>query len=427
MTRTEVLASDPGLDAKSESSDRSIYGENPLISACGPILTDAEVMPRLLQAPPPPDASEPHAAHLVLHELNDLWRIHIPTETGVALAQGIDTMIRQGYVHRDPRKPLTWQRIYQRGGDQDPPAEPPIQLAASVFGVSGAGKTSALEAALRLKPQVVTHDRFPHLAGPVRQLVWLKADAPGSGNVKDLVDALARASDLALGTDHAGALFKGRSRTGAMLANEWLARIACHFPGVIVLDEIQNLFKIEAKAIRRSAEMTKGRPLLRIVDDEALKFILTLTNTTKIPIVICGTPDAMRVFGTRTSTAQRLVTAGFYQIDYAASPDDEFFRKRLLPVLFKYQWLNRRLHLTTELCTRIHKLTAGVPRICVALWFHAHRRALRLKAQGLEPEHLEHAALNELAPLRAAIQALLSQDPRRLAQFEDLIPPDASW
>jgi hypothetical protein len=302
-----------------------------------------------------------------------------------------------------------------------------IQLAATVVGVSGAGKSTALERALHLTPQVVVHERFPNLSGPVKQLLWLKADVPGSGKLKELVAAWAWAADSVLGTNYADLILRGRERSGALVAQDWIARMACHFPGVLVLDEIQNLFKIETKSVRRSADRRHEKPLLRIVDDEALKFVLTLTNANKFPLIVCGTPDGLRAFGTRMSTSQRLITGGLHHFRHATTADDDFLRKRLLPRLFDYQWLPNRLVLEDGVAALIHSFTAGLPRICAALWVHAHRRALAVNAKGLGIDHLKYAAAHTLAPLQPAVQALLSGDPAKMAMYEDLIGPDLDW
>jgi len=396
------------------------YANNVLIDACGPILSRDLIARRLMHRPSPPGPQSISAPrHVVEHEMAHLWRLHVPTEAGIELAQSIDVLLRQGYVHRNPARPATWRRIYMQDSADE---HCPVQLAACVVGLSGAGKTSALERALSLRPQVVAHDRFPHLVSPVRQLVWLKVDVPGSGKIVDLVESLSRAADAALGTDYTTKLLSGRSRRGAAMAHEWLSRMACHFPGLIVLDELQNLFKIETKAARRRASSPGDRPLLRIVDDEALKFILTLTNTTKIPFVGCGTPDGIAAFGTRMSTAQRLLTGGYHRIDPEPSASGGFFRRHLLRWLANYQWLPSKLEMTDLVVEEIYRLTAGVPRICVMLWIHAQRRALASRAPSLSVEHLRHAAANALAPLQPAVEALLSQNPDRLAQYEDLLP-----
>jgi hypothetical protein len=261
----------------------SEYRDNPLIEACGPALSKLEIAKRLVHFPPLPPASVNLPREALQHHVASTRRLHIPTETGIRLTQTIDLMIRQGYVHRNPKSPNTWRRIYSQIGSEADFS--PLQLAATVTGLAGMGKSTAIERALQLYPQVVQHESFPGLVGPVQQLLWVKIDVPSSGKIRDLVESLARATDAALNTRFADDLVARRGANGASLAHRWLQKISCHFPGVIVLDEVQNLFKIARKAVREAAARRPGgsQPTLHIADDEALKLLLTITNTSKIP------------------------------------------------------------------------------------------------------------------------------------------------
>ncbi|QCB46951.1 ATP-binding protein [Hydrogenophaga sp. PAMC20947] len=399
------------------------HRDNILISACGRPLEPVEIGKRLIYLPPSPGVSVDLPRHQLEHLVADIFRMHIPSAAGIEIAQTIGYMLTQGYVHRNPKNPETWRRIYSAVGTQA--AFSPIQLGAMVTGVSGAGKSTAIERALQLFPQVVRHDHVPGFATPSPQLLWLKVDVPASGKIMDLVENLSRATDAALGTSHTEDLFKGRRLKGAALAHQWLQKISCNFLGLLVLDELQNLFSISTKAVRTTAARRQDgqRPMLRIVDDEVLKFLLTLSNFAKIPTLYCSTPDGMTALNTRMSTAQRMLTAGFHTVPHALSADDEFFRKRLFPILCRYQWLPEKLSASDELRRLLFDLSAGVPRMALMAWFHASRRAIQRNANGLSFEDFLHVGANAMGPLRPAVTALLSDDPRRLQRYEDLMVP----
>ena len=401
------------------------YRGNPLIEACGPILSPESLVERLFQCPPlPTKQTRASPPHVLKHELFSVRRLHVPSPAGVSVAQTMDFLRRQGYVHRNPAASETWRRIYS--GTHEVDLREGVQLAASTVGLSGAGKSTALQRGLMLTPQVVVHERFPGLVGPVRQLLWLKIDVPPSGTLRDLIESFALATDEILGTDYLSDLRRGRRRSPHALTLEWMQRMACHFPGLLVLDEIQNLFKIERKDVRRKSGGS-GRPLLRVVDDEALKMLLTLTNACKFPLVVCGTPDGIGAFGTRMSTSQRLITGGFHRMEHAVTAQDSYFRGRLLPMLFQYQWLPRQLELTDSVASLIHQSTAGLPRLIASLWIQAQRQALEDGALSLSEAHLRAASLGALAPVQPAVRALLSEDPRRMELFEDLLPRGDLW
>lgn len=402
------------------------HRDNILIEACGPHLEPAEIGRRLIYLPPKPGANVPTSRILLEHHAADIFRMHIPTAAGIELAQTIGFMLTQGYVHRNPSDPATWRRIYRTTGAQA--AASPIQLGAMVAGISGAGKSSAIDRALDLFPQVVEHEKVPGLAKPSPQLLWLKVDVPGSGKIIDLVDSLARATDDALGTSHADDLLAGARASGGVLANRWLQRISCNFLGLLVIDETQNLFKIETKAKRESTARarTGERPELRIIDDQALKFLLTLSNFSKIPTLYCSTPDGMAALNKRMSTAQRMLSGGFHNFAHPSSADEGFYRRRLFPTLCQYQWLPGKLAASDELRRLLFDLSAGVPRLAMMTWFHATRRALRRNSETLSFEDFKHVKEHALGPLRPAVEALLSNDPRQLHRYEDLVA-DIPW
>lgn len=415
--RGEGMAN-PGL----RHAEITPYEDNPLINVCGQILSPAQTTRQLLHLPAAPKPGQDRPGHMLEHELGTIWRMHVPTQAGLQIAQTLDFMIRQGYVHRRPRSASTNRLLHGLPALGNEHAA--IQLAAAVGGISGVGKSEAIQRALNLKPQVVVHtDDFPGMRGPLSQLLWLKLDVPESGRIADLAESLFRATDEALGTDYRRSLREGRIRSGANLAAEWLAKIRINFLGVLVLDEIQNLFKIATKARRTAANRgDHERPELGIVDDQALKFILTLTNTSKIPVLVAGTPDGMGALMSRMSTSQRISTAGFHEIPYAETAENAYFKRRFLPRLVDYQYLPEHMKLSDELGHLVHRLSGGVPRIAVALWVHGQRRAVDRGAKCLEFGDLQAAANGPLRLIQPAVAALLSQDPRRMAMYQDLLP-----
>ena len=73
------------------------------------------------------------------------------------------------------------------------------------------------------------------------------------------------------------------------------------------------------------------------------------------------------------------------------------------------------------------ELTAGVPRIIVALWIAAHRIAFEGKDDDLQSAIFKKAAATFLSPLAPAVAALRSNDPTRLSRYQDLLPGEQVW
>jgi hypothetical protein len=395
------------------------YANNRLIDACGSIPDERILLKKLACSPQPPQNIATTPRHIRLHQLGSLATLHVPTEEGIKLATSIDFVLRQSYVHRRPDAPETWRRIYTR--DFLTPDSFSRPLVVSVFGLSGTGKSRAIERSLSLYDQVVVHDSFPYMVGPFKQLVWLKVDVPGSGRSADLADQLMMCTDVALGTNYFEKDLQSSRRPGPAMLRAWLQKASAHFLGVLVLDEVQNFFKLPTKKSRQKLGEARRREPLRIIDDETIKFILTLANTSRIAIVASGTPDGMAAFASRFSTAQRMTTGGFHKLLPIVGPEDRYYKRYLLPILFKYQWFDEKLPLSPELQELLYEKSAGVPRILMFLWTYAQRCALEREGRSISKGDFDQALRTYLAPVVPAVSALMSNDPNRIFIYEDII------
>lgn len=404
------------------------YRNNLLISACGPILSKEELLKRLSYIPDVLYNLENLPVEIRKHQMMSTRQLHIPSKSGIEVAQTIDLMLRQGYVNRNPKEPSTWNVLYNDLSFNLAPRIPP--LASYISGVSGSGKSISVERPLQFIQQVVTHQNFPHMQSPFIQLVWIKVDAPSSGRTSDLALSLVRETDRLLNSTHFSKYYNGTTKNtnGAQLLDLWLAKAKMHFLGLLVIDEVSNFFKIESLKKRMQKSAIPEKLPLRIVDDETIKFCLNLNNTSNIPFIAIGTPDGMQAFATRLSTAERLITGGYHEFLNHKSAEDSYFVKYMVNTLFNYQWFTEKLQNTEEIRELIYRLSAGVPRIYIALWYSAHRSAFDRGAIGLQAEDFIHASNTYMAPLRPAINALLSNKPNMMSVYEDLLPrDDAFW
>lgn len=200
-----------------------------------------------------------------------------------------------------------------------------------------------------------------------------------------------------------------------------------HFLGVLHLDEVQNFFKLPRldKRIKRVGQ--DGRLELSIVEDQCLKWVLTLSNTWQIPLIISGTPDGVEALGKRLSNIQRLASSGFHHLQPFAVDTADGAWVLFFSQLAKYQYVAQPLPANDELSKLVMELTAGVPRIVIALWFAAHRIAFERRDDDLRLTDFKKAAATFLSPLAPAVAALLSNDPTRLSRYQDLLPGGEFW
>jgi hypothetical protein len=403
-----------------EASQLDAHGDNPLIEACGPILQKRDIVRRLLYVPPVPAGKSITVEQARAYDIPQLWRLHIPSAQGLEVVETIDMLLRQGYVQRKPGEAATRRMLCGF-----PPLNcesSPLILMSAVSGVAGCGKTQALDRALRLWPRTVVHEKLPGFEGAVKQLIWLKVDVPGSGKLADLIEALFRAMDEALGTDYLSTVVSDQGGLKKLAASTWLAKARLHFLGILVLDEVQNFFRIQSKKVRQSERARGGlRADLRVVEDESLKFVLNLANTSLIPLLVAGTPDGLQVLSTRMSTGSRVSIGGLIRMPHAQTADDRFFCL-LLDKLQGYQWTRESFEVTDLVRAEIFRWTGGILRNVIGLWVHAQRRALNEGSACMDLTHLQWAAEGPQELNQNAVAAMLSQNPRRMADFEDLAP-----
>jgi hypothetical protein len=408
------------------------YAGNLLTEGLGPIQSRSDVLMRLSFIPPPTRDIGKVPLHIRIHMLMGLRDLHIANLEGARLQQTIDLMIRQSYRYRDPLSPQTWSIIGGESIMHKTPRAP--AMAAVAVGHSGTGKTENSLRSCGLYPQqVIVHPSFPKLDGPHHQVVWQSVDVPSSGRSEDLAANLMAKWDEIM-AKHAPSLcgrfsatLNRERRDGQKMLDEWRQVAIGHFLGLLHLDEVQNFFKLPSLAKRRKKNGNPEDLELSIIEDQCLKWILTLTNTWQIPILLSGTPDGVGALTKRLANIQRFVTCGYHPFRQFDNPDDPAFTKGFLAQLARYQFVDKPLAVTAELAELIIRLTAGIQRLIIALWIAAHRVAFERKDDDLRLGDFQKAADTYLAPIAPAVAALRSGDPKLMARYEDLIRRDDNY
>jgi len=405
------------------------YGDNILIKDLGPILDRDQVYKRLLTVPSvPTEITRARKLERLHHLMSSLLDLHIPSLESVRIYETIDLHLRQSYRYRDPATAKAWQQIN---------GEPNIAfnhrspaMASAVVGNSGTGKTETILRTLEMYPhQVITHKKFPNLVGQHHQVAWLSVDAPSSGKSADLAENLMIAWDNLLEQNVPNYIprftdsLARTKRDGLRMLNEWRQVALTGWLGFLHMDEVQNYFKLATLKQRRNNQRDEKPSELSIVEDQCLKWILSFLNTAQIPVMFSGTLDGIGALTKRLSTTQRISTGGYHKLLTFTSSNlnawEIFFE-----TLLNYQYVKHPISDPEQLSKLILELTAGVPRIIIALWFAAHRVAFERREDSLKLEDFEKASNTLMAPLKPAIAALNSGDPEKMSRFDDLLPRD---
>lgn len=389
-----------------------------LTDGLGEIPSDPVLVRHMKRLPPP--VGEVHRIELFKRPYHaEILRshFHMPTTDEIRMARTLDRMLRTSYRRRNPDQAKTWQSIYDAPPGEDVEGDAPAAL---LTGVSGVGKSVSVSLALSRYRQTIRHDRFPKVVGPLTQLTWLKVSVPPTGRLVDLVETLIQETVKALDAPEIGHTLRRRTSERALSCfNRWCTFMQAHFLGLLVLDEVQNLFKIPSLEQRRRRNYADGLGL-RIADDETLKALLIFSSTSKIPLLLIGTHDAERALESRFAISQRLAEGGQHELRFPMTAEDRHFAKELLPKLAEYQWSDTPIEVDDALRNRIHKFTAGIHRLVVNLWITAHQVAAHDGHSSLTITHFEQAANLHMKSAREAVAVLLSDLPDRLTRYEDL-------
>ena len=280
-------------------------------------------------------------------------------------------------------------------------------LGFSIIGMSGMGKTTAIEEILSLYPQVIVHEQFRGKPFPFQQLVWLHMDCSPNGSLRGLCLDFLKVVDAILGTNYLKTYARGRATADSLILD--IATVASnHNIGVLVLDEIQNA----------DAASSGGR-------DSLMNALVHLTNTIGVPITYVGTFASWGLLTRQFRQIRRGSGQGDLVWDRMA-PDGEDWSS-LVEAMWNFQYVRRVTPLTQELRTVLYEETQGITDYAIKVFMMAQWRAITTGKEQILPSIIRSVAHDSLRQSRQVLDALRSGIiPQDLATMKDLRPPDMS-
>lgn len=384
------------------------YEGHPLINALPPINSPKETSNLIKRMPVirPEEVTLP--AHIRRHAMLRIMDGFLyPTKAHLQLEQTISCMIRQGYLSRNiadrsyqdtiNRTVEITKSVARNAGNE--------ALISSVFGCSGAGKSTAVEAVLAGYDQVIVHPNFQHV-----QIVWLKVETPHNASVKSLCINFFRAFDSVLdnNSEYERQYVKPKAGTDLLLGD--FARVAAlHSIGLLVIDEIQHL---DIKT-NNSSEVI-------------LQFFIKLTNIIKLPILFIGTPKAYKLFSPLMSSARRSAQVG--SLNWERFNNSEKTEKgteweRFFKCLWSLQWFKKPQPLTSQMQELFWDCSQGIAHVAVSLFYLSQTRAIILGKEHINEELVVQVFNEELHMIKPMISALRSGLESEIKPFTDLEIP----
>jgi hypothetical protein len=380
------------------------YKGNPFIEALPPIMSPMQAADALTMAPGYNPSEREFDAYYRFHCVQRLFRYFQPLDTHIDIEQRISRSIRQGYIGRNPAESLYAQHSRQCDPavrSKDFKGLPSTASGFTVIGMSGVGKTTAVERILSLYPQCITHTKYDGHPMYVKQLVWLKLDCPFDGSIKGLCSNFFNEADKILKSDYSAKFTATRTTVDSMLPK--MTQIAnTHGIGLLVIDEIQHLSQAKSGG-----------------SEKMLNFFVTLVNTIGIPVVLIGTTKAMP-----------LLQSEFRQARRGSGQGDLFWDRMpkgvswdiMLQSMWNYQWTKMPCPLSAELNDILYEESQGIIDIAIKLYAMAQIKAIADGVETIKPKLIRKVANERLKLVKPMLDALKSGDMKKIMRFEDIRP-----
>ena len=379
-------------------SDYSEYSEfytTPYVSALPGILDDAEFAKLATYYPPVFTDSvrniHPTKKH---YRARSIAYIFHPTNAHFELFRAVDEALRERYA----KKVHAGQVNNDQGG-------------ISVYGISGMGKTVAINVILSYYPQVILH---PELGNEL-QVLWLKITCPHRGGDVALCNDILAAADELLGTTHKEDFKKSLGNQGDLSIATYIGRVKKLIEvinlGVLVIDEIQFLAKSSDKS-------------------EIVKFLIKLRIELGIPVIYVGTFELEGVYD---DLPMAYIRKGSSLHDGYFEPF-ELTMKGTIPKSFhcfveflfnNYQISNSQTEYTEELSKRFYNETGGILFVIINLFvlvqqrinFHESNNRKNLR---ITKKLISEVATSSFRQLKPYIQALVTGNKEQLKKMKDI-------
>jgi AAA domain len=399
-----------GKIVASYHNEISIYSGNPLIEALPPILMEEEVIEKLQFYPEFSEEERNLPTHLRLHLIQNVLQFFTPLPPHIELEQRFSRMIRAGYIARNPVRQGFWKEIRSRVETLSLKKSTSINLRSTatgftILGISGVGKSTAVQEILSLYPQVIYHNLYQNsFHFPNTQLVWLKLECPADGSVKGLCLNFFQAVDDILGTPYYE-IYGGRGRRTVNEMMPYVALVASNVHlGVLVIDEIQCLTKLNIGGY-----------------EKILDFFVQLINTIGLPVVLVGTYKAWSILGSEFRSIRRGTGQGDFIWDRMKEDDDW---QLFVESLWQYQYVQKPCILTPQISHSLYYECQGITDFAVKLFMLAQARAITTGREKITAALIKSVARDCLRTATSVLDALKQGNIKQLQSYEDVHPID---
>ena len=280
-----------------------LYDNNPFIAALPPMLSGKDLIRALAVIPPYSDSDRDRSTGERLQLLSSLYEFYQPLSMTIDLYCEIYTAMQHCYGQYSVQsEAAAFQNGYALMHGNALAASIGGGNSFSVIGVSGLGKSTALQRVLSLFPQVIEHTSYHGQNFYCHQIPYLVVQTPHDASIKALILDIYLQIDSLVGTSYQKDALSRRLSID-VLVSQLNQIVRVNHIGLLVIDELQNI------AYRKSDGGMRF-----------LNFLVHLINGAGVSICMVGTPRVLQVLQQEFRSARR--TTGLV---YDRLPNDKEF------------------------------------------------------------------------------------------------------
>jgi hypothetical protein len=386
------------------------YKNNPFIEALPNIFSEEDVEEKFTLFPQISHEDRIKASNIRYHIIKRAKNFIQPLPIHFILERRLSALIRRGYLARNPIDKAFLERLEILNELRAEIADNKVinermshirstADSLAVIGISGIGKTTAIERLLLMYPQIIKHEEYEGQYFSRTQIVWLKIDCPYDGSLATLCKSFFKAIDDLLGTRYLEKFGYANRITSTMMLH--MTTLASMYGiGVLVIDEIQHLLNAKNDM------------------EEMLNFFVTLSNTVGIPTVLIGTSKAKQVFNGNFRQARRAASEGSIMWDRMSKDSEEW--NFFLETLWDFQCLQEETKLSMEIKEAFYDECQGITAVAVNLYILAQERALAQGKEKISVGVIRATAKEDLNMIQPMIKALRNNDILGIIKYEDI-------
>lgn len=218
-----------------------LYDNNPFIEALPPMLSGKDLIRALAVIPPYSDSDRDRSTGERLQLLSSLYEFYQPLSMTVDLYCEIHTAMQHCYGQYSVQsEAATFQNGYSLMHGNALAASIGGGNSFSVVGVSGLGKSTALQRVLSLYPQVIEHTEYHGQKFYCHQIPYLVVQTPHDASIKALILDIYLQIDSLIGTTYQKDALSRRLSID-VLVSQLNQIVRVNHIGLLVIDELQNI------------------------------------------------------------------------------------------------------------------------------------------------------------------------------------------